>query len=101
MGKLDGKVAIITGGSGGIGAAAARRFTDEGAKVMLVDVNEDALRSVVDGIGEDKSAFTVADVSDPDQAQAPVTHHLLIHLLHRVGHFALAVQKRTVLTLNT
>ncbi|MBT5107737.1 MAG: SDR family NAD(P)-dependent oxidoreductase, partial [Rhodospirillaceae bacterium] len=72
MGKLDDKVAIITGGSGGIGAAAARRFTAEGARVMLVDVNEDALRGVVSEIGDDKSAYTVADVSDPDQSQAYV-----------------------------
>ena len=35
MGKLDGRVAIITGGSGGIGRAAAKRFVDEGANVLL------------------------------------------------------------------
>jgi NAD(P)-dependent dehydrogenase (short-subunit alcohol dehydrogenase family) len=72
MGRLDDKVAIITGGAGGIGAAAARRFTEEGAKVMLVDMNEDALRGIVSDIGEDQAAYTIADVSDADQTQAYV-----------------------------
>jgi FlaA1/EpsC-like NDP-sugar epimerase len=55
-GKLDDKVAIITGGAGGIGAAAARRFTDEGAKAMLVYMNEDVLRKIISDIGDYKAA---------------------------------------------
>ena len=43
MGKLDGKIAIITGGSGGIGKAAAQVFTGEGAQVMLVDLDGDVV----------------------------------------------------------
>lgn len=72
MGKLDGKVAIITGASGGIGSAAARVFAAEGAQIMLVDIDGDALNGLVSEIGEDKAACTVADVSDSEQTQAYV-----------------------------
>ena len=43
MGRLDGKVSVITGAAGGIGAEAARVFSDEGATVVGVDVSDDAV----------------------------------------------------------
>lgn len=72
MGKLDGKVAIITGAAGGIGIAAARMFAAEGAKVMLVDLDGDRLASVAGSIGEDRAAHVVADVSDAGQVKGYV-----------------------------
>ena len=72
MARLDGKVAVITGATGGIGSTAAKIFADEGAKVALVDLNEAALQEVVGSIGEDRASYTVADVTQPDQTQAYV-----------------------------
>jgi NAD(P)-dependent dehydrogenase (short-subunit alcohol dehydrogenase family) len=72
MGKLDGKVAIITGAAGGIGAATTRLFVDEGASVMMVDLDEEQLAAVADDIGSDKVAIQAADVSDAEQVEAYV-----------------------------
>ena len=69
MGKLDGRVAIITGGSGGIGRAAAKRFVDEGAKVLIVDLEEGALRTALDTIGSGNASSIVADVTSDDETQ--------------------------------
>jgi NAD(P)-dependent dehydrogenase (short-subunit alcohol dehydrogenase family) len=68
MGKLDGKVAIVTGASGGIGAAAAALFVQEGASVMLVDVDAKALFEVASSLGTERVAACAADVSEPEHA---------------------------------
>ena len=48
MGKLDNKVAIITGAAQGMGAMHARKFAEEGAKVVVTDINEEAGKALVD-----------------------------------------------------
>jgi 3alpha(or 20beta)-hydroxysteroid dehydrogenase len=63
MGRIDNKVAVITGGAGGIGRAAAARFVDEGAKVMLVDLEASALEEVVEDLGSNVASYCVADVT--------------------------------------
>jgi 3alpha(or 20beta)-hydroxysteroid dehydrogenase len=69
MGKLDGRVAIITGGSGGIGRAAAKRFVDEGANVLLVDIAERALSESIAALGEKHASWVCADVSSDEDTQ--------------------------------
>ena len=72
MARLEGKVAVITGATGGIGSAAARLFAEEGASVALVDLDEAALQDVVSSIGDDRASYTVADVTQPDQSETYV-----------------------------
>ena len=69
MGRLDNKVAIITGGAGGIGLQAGRLFAQEGAKVLLVDLHEDALKEAAQTIGSDAVRYCTADVAQPDHTQ--------------------------------
>ena len=71
MGRLDGKVAIITGGEGSIGMATARAFVAEGARVFLAGVSEPGLKAGAAELGE-SAAWQVTDVTDSAQVKSAV-----------------------------
>lgn len=67
--RLKEKTAVITGGAGAIGKSTAKRFLEEGASVLLVDLKEDDLKSAVDVLGGDRVYYAVADVSKADDVK--------------------------------
>lgn len=74
MGRLDGKVAVITGAASGIGAASARRFAAEGAAVVVADMNEPDGKDVVAGCiaAGGRARFQRVDVTSDTDIQAVV-----------------------------
>lgn len=73
-GRLDGKVAMVTGAGQGIGAAIARVFASEGASVVVAEKNFQTGRAVADGIAASggAAAFFETDVADPAEVEAAV-----------------------------
>ena len=69
--ELAGKVAIVTGGAGGIGRVTAALLVAEGARVVIADVDTDEGEAAVAQLG-DAAAFKATDVADADQVQALV-----------------------------
>ncbi|MET0801710.1 MAG: SDR family NAD(P)-dependent oxidoreductase, partial [Actinomycetota bacterium] len=69
--RLDGKVALITGGGSGMGRVASELFASEGARVVLTDVNDEAGEATMAAIGND-ALYVHADVSREGEAKAMV-----------------------------
>ncbi len=71
MGKLENKVAVITGGASGIGAATAELFIEEGAKVAIVDLNEEKGKAFAEELKDNNAEvlFIRADVTDEEQVK--------------------------------
>ncbi|WP_121251387.1 3-oxoacyl-ACP reductase [Nocardioides ferulae] len=69
-GRLQGKVAVVTGGCSGIGLATVRRFAQEGARVVIGDIDDAAGEALVDELGGPATATYVhVDVTDKDQVE--------------------------------
>ena len=95
MGRLDGKVALISGGARGQGAAEARAFVAEGAQVMIGDVLDDDGKRLVDELG-DKTGFVHLDVTDPTSWRGAVEA-----AVSRFGYLNVLVNNAGILRVGT
>jgi NAD(P)-dependent dehydrogenase (short-subunit alcohol dehydrogenase family) len=74
--RFDSKVAFVTGGASGLGAATAERFASEGARVAVADINEDGARHVAAGLPDGFAvAVDTADASSVEQAVRQAVDH--------------------------
>jgi len=99
--RLEGKVAIITGAAGGIGAATARRFADEGALLLLTDADGARAEQLTQELGE-RATSRAHDVTSETDWQAVLAAALEAHgridvLLNNAGVFLAAALNETSL----
>lgn len=78
--ELQGKTAAVTGAASGIGRATAQTLVAAGAKVVLVDRNEEVLNEVAEQLGE-QAMVQVTDLLDPDSCAA-----MIPSILEKIGH---------------
>ncbi|KAJ3669310.1 hypothetical protein LUZ60_011260 [Juncus effusus] len=76
-GRLQGKVAIITGAASGIGEAAARLFASNGAIVIIADIQDDLGKDVAASIGIEKCSYVHCDVTDEAQVENTVKYAMI------------------------
>jgi len=74
MGRVEGRVVVVTGGAGGIGAAACRAIAAEGGKIVVADLDRDRAQAVADAIVADggTAVSTGVDVTDRDKVRAMI-----------------------------
>ncbi len=71
--KIQGKVCVVTGGASGLGAATAQHLVAQGAKVILVDMNQELGQQLQQQLGEN-AEFVAVDVTDENQVQQLFNH---------------------------
>jgi NAD(P)-dependent dehydrogenase (short-subunit alcohol dehydrogenase family) len=89
--KLEGRVALITGGGTGIGAAIAKRFVDEGARVCITGRRLEKLEEVVDSLPSGTAVAYPGSITDPGEAERMVAEALRL-----TGRFDLLVNNAGV-----
>jgi len=72
MNRFNDKTVLVTGAASGIGLAAARRFLDEGARVVMLDIDEAKLKEAAGGLPQDRVLVQVGDTADKATAVAAV-----------------------------
>ncbi|XP_017246343.1 secoisolariciresinol dehydrogenase [Daucus carota subsp. sativus] len=72
MARLEGKVALITGGSSGIGECTARIFVQHGAKVVIADIQDELGHTVVEALGKSNAIYVHCDVTNEDHIKDAV-----------------------------
>jgi len=72
MNRFNDKTVLVTGAASGIGLAAARRFLDEGARVVMLDIDEAKLKEAAGGLPQDRVLVQVGDTADKRTAVAAV-----------------------------
>jgi D-sorbitol dehydrogenase (acceptor) len=88
--KLDGKVAIVTGGARGIGAAICRRYADEGARVVIADVLEREAQALARELGRDAFAVQL------DVTSRPSIDAMVESVLERAGGIDILVNNAAI-----
>jgi meso-butanediol dehydrogenase/(S,S)-butanediol dehydrogenase/diacetyl reductase len=85
MNRFKDKTVIVTGAASGIGLAAARRFLDEGARVVMLDIDEAKLKKAAAGLPQDRVLLQAGDTADKETAavavKAAVDHFGGLHVL--------------------
>ncbi|MGF6275434.1 meso-butanediol dehydrogenase/(S,S)-butanediol dehydrogenase/diacetyl reductase [Massilia sp. UYP11] len=72
MNRFNEKTVLVTGAASGIGLAAARRFLDEGARVVMLDIDGDTLKQAASGLPQDRVLMQVGDTAARETATAAV-----------------------------
>jgi 3(or 17)beta-hydroxysteroid dehydrogenase len=93
MGRVEGKVALVTGAASGMGRADARLLAAEGARVVVADMNEADGKAVADGIGE-RAVFMRLDVTDEDNWKS-----VIAATIERFGRLDILVNNAGIIAL--